>query len=240
MTLDVLEGRLDAAARFRPGTIQHADELSRDQVADPWLGKRGYFLGDLALYYVNSGHPMVALARSAPERPNLIFAHIQDSPSSYNLLRGNDSFRPDPSEARKAIQAEDTLHIPLHDLRLHLNHDRRHASLYIEINGGVRLPMNHADREMARSHGGIIPPTPIEQQLFDRVGYTPAFLRVLRHAIGGSSVWTTSVGLLNPDFVLREAADGPISRAVARGDFSKTFSHTNLAVGYGVDITRSI
>lgn len=233
--MDQIEGTLEAAARFKPGTIQNIDDLSRDQIATPSLGEKSYLTGDIALYYVDQGQPMVALARGTPERPNLIFAHLGDNPSSYYLLRQTDSFRPDPEEVRAAIEAADTLRIPLYQLRMFLDngHQLGHASLYIDVEGGMHLPRDHPDVQSARDQmAWTIPPNPIERQLFDRVGYTPDFLQVLRRAIGGSSVWSTSVSLRDPRFVLHEAAERPIAYVVTRADFKESFGFTNAAVGY--------
>ena len=70
MTIETITGNLRAHAQFEPGTFQDFDELSRDQITNPSLLRRGFYVSTFPLYTARGGEPVLALARHTREHPN--------------------------------------------------------------------------------------------------------------------------------------------------------------------------
>ena len=70
MTIETITGNLRAHAQFEPGTFPDFDELSRDQITNPSLLRRGFYVSTFPLYTARGGEPVLALARHTREHPN--------------------------------------------------------------------------------------------------------------------------------------------------------------------------
>ena len=123
MTLETITGELRAVAQLEPGTFQHWAELSADQIKEPSLRSRAFYVADYPQYHSEGGRQFLALARHTVERPhNLVLVHLFDQEnSSYDQLIQTSNFRPNPDEARAVLDATDTLNVDLADLHLSRN-----------------------------------------------------------------------------------------------------------------------
>ena len=205
--VETIEGNLRAVAQLVPGTFQHWDELSADQIADASLRSKIFYVADYPQYHNEKGKPFLALARHTAEHPNnLVLVHLFDQEnSSYDQLISTDNFRPHPEEARAVLEAPDTLKVDLADLPL-MGNDKNYRSVTIRTaDGFVQTGDKHYER-----------PNDITQEVLRRAGYTPNFL-------GSGKPYNISVSrlyLLNPEYVAQEAGERFLGRGAWRINFS--------------------
>ncbi len=209
MTIETITGDLRAVAQLEAGTLQHWDELSRDQVADESLRNRGFYVADFPLYTARKGKPVLALARHTKEHPhNLVLVHLFDEQnSSYDQLIRTGNFRPNQDEAQAVLGAADTLKMEMSGLRLSGDNPVYRFLRVRTMDGFVGIGEDRYQR-----------PNEVEQALIQRVGYTREFLDVLRSK--PHKVSETRVYLLNPDYVAAEAGEQFVGRAAWRYNFS--------------------
>lgn len=209
--IETITGDLKAVARLVPKTLQHWDELSRDQTADPSLGEQAYWVGDYPQYDRKTSEPMLYLAR-LPH--NLVIQHLFDKENSSweQLLDGRKGyfFRPAQDEAQAVVEAADTLPVPLRALRLQ-GTDGQYRFLQVRTEDG--LVNTSPDPENPRYERSITE----EQQLIERAGYTLPFLKTLQNSRWEISA--TNIYVLNPDFASGVTAEGPVGRAAWRSYF---------------------
>ena len=238
MTLETITGNLRAVEQLVKGTLQHWDELSRDQTADPSLGNQAYWVADYPQYSKQGDKAMLHLARLDH---NLVIRHLFDEKkSSWDPLlyqrsgnffrqllykRTGHFFRPSRDEAQEVIAAASTLAVPLRALRLQQGAEKGYRSLQVRTKDGF-INTSANPEEPRWGH-----PIPEEQHLLDRAGYTPAFLQTLQNS-RWSSLYSR-IYVLNPDAVLQVAAKGPVGRAAWRHGFDNLACST--ASGYGVN-----
>lgn len=202
--LDTIFGDLRAVAQLEPGTFQHWDELSRDQIQDAGLRRNSFYVADFPLYTAVGGKPTLGLARHTAEHPhNLVLAHLFDKEnSSFDQLINTGNFRPDPDEARAVLEASDTLKVTLSDVHLSGNDDT-YRFLSIRTSDGFIKADNKYQR-----------PNEVEREVLHRVGYTSDFLGVLNSK--SHNISETRLYVLNPDYVQKEVQKGPVGRAAWR------------------------
>lgn len=220
--IETIIGDLRETAQFEPGTFQHWDELSRDQISDASLRTNAFYVADFPLYTARRGKPVFALARHTKEHPNnLVLVHLFDEQnSSYNQLIQTGHFRPNPDEAQVVLDAADTLKMEMSGLRLSGN-DRLYRFLRIRTKDGF---VGVGDDKYTR-------PNEVEQALIQRVGYTEEFLDML-----GSkphNIEKTRVYVLNSDYVRNEVGEGFVGRVAWRDNFN--FNANALADDRSVD-----
>lgn len=206
--VETIPGDLRAVAQLEEGTLQHWDELSRDQIADESLRNRGFYVADFPLYTAAGGKPTLYLARHTAEHPNnLVLVHLFDPEnSSYGQLIQTGNFRPNPDEAQAVLDAVDTLKMEMSGLRLS-GDDTVYRSLRVRTKDGfVGVGEDRYQR-----------PSEVEQALIQRVGYTEEFLAVLGSK--SHNVGETRVFLLNPDYVAAEVGELFVGRAAWRSYF---------------------
>ncbi len=228
MTIKTIIGDLRAVAQLEAGTLQHWDELSRDQIADASLRGRGFYVADFPLYTVRKGKPVVALARHTKEHPhNLVLVHLFDEQnSSYDQLIQTGNFRPNPDEAQAVLDAADTLQMEMSGLRLS-GDDPVYRFLRVRAEDGF----------VGIGEDRYQHPNEVEQALIQRVGYTREFLDVLRsepHNIGETRVY-----LLNPDYVAAEAGEQFVGRVAWRSNFFIDLANS-IANGRYVDFHEAL
>lgn len=209
--IETIRGNLRAVSLLEPGTFQHWDELSADQITDSKLRRQGFYVADYPQYYNEGGESYLSLARHTRERPNnLVLVHLFDEGnSSYDQLIQTCSFRPDPEEARAVLEAADTLKFKLDDLNL--CGIKSSNSLFLEVrtaDGYVRL--GNSEHYM--------PPNEVEKAFLERAGCTEDFLGVLQRE--PYKISKTRSLVLNPDYVAQEAGAGFVGRVAWRGSFN--------------------
>jgi len=219
MNIETIFGDLRAHAQFEPGTFQDFDELSRDQLADPSLLKRAFYVSTFPLYTARGGEPVLAFARHTTEHPNnLVLVHIDDPVnSSYEQLINTGNFRPEPEEAQAVLEAADTLQVKLRDLRLS-GDDNVYRFLKIRTEDGFVKDGNEYKT-----------PSGVEQAVIQRVGYTKEFLAMLQRK--HSLIPETQLYVLAPDYVAANAGKKFVGRVAWRDYFNADSS----AIGCGVD-----
>ena len=122
MTLEtIIDNLRDGYNQLQPGTILHADQLMAEQVCDSYLRQQWFYVADGPLYSLEGKKktPTLWLTREAD---NLVLRHLNDEVgNSYEQLINTSHFRPDPKEARKSMNARETLRVDLTKLRLEGN-----------------------------------------------------------------------------------------------------------------------
>ena len=225
MTIETITGDLRDYVQFEPGTFQDFDELSQDQITDPSLLQRGFYVSTFPLYTARGKEPVFALARHTKEHPNnLVLVHIDDPVnSSYDQLIRTRNFRPESEEAQAVLEAADTLTVKLRDLRLRRDGgDRVYRFLEIRTEDGFVKD----DKELKYKR-----PSEVEQAVIQRVGYTEKFLAMLQRKYPPISV--TRLYVLAPDYVATEAEEKFVGRAAWRDNFH--YDVFSLAAGCSVD-----
>ncbi len=212
-TIETITGNLREFAQFEPGTFQDFDELSRDQVADPSLLRRDFYVSTFPLYTVRGGEPILALARHTKEHPhNLVLSHLFDKKnSSYEQLLSEKTgynFRPNPEEAQAVLEAADTLQVKLRDLRLR-GDDR--------LNHFLALAIRTEDGFVKVGSDEYKPPSEAEQEVIQRVGYTEEFLAMSQRE--HPSIRETRLYVLAPNYVAAKAREQFVGQAARRCDF---------------------
>ncbi len=196
--VDFLQGDLKMAKLFEVGTLLHWDQLSATGVesriaSSPWSS----YVADYLQYQVEAGRPVLALARHTAEHPcNLILIHSDHF--SDQLTRGiyteRDPIRYSPpfDQARAVLEAANTLKVDLLQLRL----SRRETTSTSDAIYGT-LVARTTDSFIKDSQGTYQPPNEVEQQVLQRLGYTPEFLK--RHENIG--VQEATFNFLHPEYV---------------------------------------
>ena len=202
-TLETITGNLRAYARLEPGTFLHADQLMAEQVKDANLRNQTFYVADGPLYSLEGQKktPTLWLTR---EPHNLVLRHLNDEVnSSYDQLVNNRNYRPNPEEAREAMQAEDTLRIDL--MRLHLQ--------------GDDTQWRHLEISTAKYNKLFHRLNPEERKLAERFyGQGEAFVAAMS-VLKERGIDSTKVYVLNPSYVQKEATNDPIGRAAWRSSF---------------------
>ena len=226
MTIDTITGDLRAFEQFEPGTFQDFDELSRDQIADPSLLERAFYVSTFPLYTTRGGDPVFALARHTRAHPNnLVLNHLFDEEnSSYDQLIKTGNFCPDPDEAQAVLEAADTLQVKLGDLRL-----SRENAAYRSL--GIRTKDGYVrdDREYKQ-------PSEVEQAVIQRVGYTEDFLDMLNREFRRIS--EIRLYVLAPNYVAVKAGEQFIGRVALRDNFR--INANSDAIERSVDLNGSL
>jgi len=236
MTITTIYGDSLSIARYvKPGTLQHWDELSKDQ--SEWskydsefvFGEAWFYVADFPLYTARGGKPVLALARHTKEHPNnLLLKHLFDRHDSSleQLSRSQftgDEFHPNPDEAKAVLEAADTLKIEMAALRFSRGNEYC-RSLDIRTNDGFVLV-----------NGEFEKPTEVEEALKQRVGYTERFLDVLNKEL---NISITRVKTLNPEYVIAKAGEQFIGSVAWRHNLehglgSFTFPSNGVSGYYG-------
>ena len=75
MALETIIGGLHAYSKLEPGTFRHADRLIAEQVQDPSLRSRGFYVADGPLYSLEGKRktPTLFLTRKPN---NLVLRHL--------------------------------------------------------------------------------------------------------------------------------------------------------------------
>ncbi len=210
MTIETIPGNLLAYKELVPGTMQHWDELSPDQVKDNLLRGQAFYAADYPQYSMDGSHPVLDMARNTPAAlNNLVLAHLFDTEnSSYDqLVRGGGNFRPDPEEAKRVMEAAGTLRTPLREMRLQGANDVYRS-----------LRVRTADGMILIGEDDAVEPNRYEGLLLDRAGVTSDFRAALQEE--PYRIQETGVLVLSPDYVEMEAAKSPVGRAAWRGSFN--------------------
>lgn len=214
MTIETIPGNLLAYQEIIPGTMQHGDKLLFDQISNPELRSKTFHAADFPLYSVEKGEPTLWLARHTAKHPNnLVLVHLFDTENSsyHQLVTGDRNFRPNPDEAQVVMKDADTLRIPLNELCLQAYDD------IVGDEGIYRFLAIRNDGQIRTALGEYRQPNATEDLLIKRGGYTPQFLEELRTS--PQRITETKVFLLNPYFVVCEAAKSPVGRASWCGGF---------------------
>ncbi len=199
MALETIVGDLRAYSELEPGTFLHGDQLTAEQVQDTSLKRRVFYVADGPLYSLEGKKraPTLFLTR---EPDNLVLRHLNDEVnSSFDQLVKTGNFRPSTEEARKAMEAKDTLRIDLTKLRL--KGDSAEWG-YVEISTTNYDRLNAEERKLAERF----------------YGQGTAFVAAMK-ALQEDAISSTRVFVLNPDYVRKEAVAGNVARAAWRDNF---------------------
>ena len=218
MALETIVDNLrDGYKQLEPGTFLHADQLMAEQVKDANLRNQAFYVADGPLYSLEGEKrtPTLWLTR---EKDNLVLRHLKDKVnSSYDQLVKTGNYRPNPEEAREAMQAKDTLRIDL--TRLHLQGDG--ARRYLEISTAKYNKLKPEERELV-------------ERFYGQGNAFVAAMSVLKE--GG--IDSTKVYVLNPGYVQKEATNGSIGRAAWRSYFD--YYANSIADLHGVDLRSGV
>ncbi len=118
----IVDNLRDGYAQLEPGTFLHSDQLMAAQVKDASLRNREFYVADGLLYSLE-GEKKTPTLWITREPDNLVLRHLDEKVNgaynnSYYRLVKTGNFRPEPEEARQAMEAKDTLRIDLTKLSL--------------------------------------------------------------------------------------------------------------------------
>ena len=203
-TLETITGDLRAHARLEPGTMLHSDQLMAKKVCDDNLRILSFYVADGPLYSLEGAEkiPTLWLTR---ESNNLVLRHLYDDrrisygQSSYDLLLKNSNYRPNPEEARIAMEAKDTLRIDLTKLRLQRDDSQQ---WYLKISTTKYNKLNSEERKLA-------------ERFYGQGDAFVAAMSVLKK----SGVGCFGIHVLNPADVQKEATKSPIALVAWSGGF---------------------
>lgn len=201
MTLETIFDNLrDGYNQLEPGTFLHADQLMAEQVQDAGLRNQSFYVADGPLYSLEGKKqtPTLWLSREAD---NLVLRHLNDKVnSSYDQLVNTGNFRPNSQEARKAMQAKDTLRVDL--TKLHLQGNEAEWR-YLEISTTDYNTLNAEERKLVERW----------------YGQGKAFVTAMK-TLKRAGINETRVYVLNPTYLDKEAKERPLGRAGWRGGFN--------------------
>lgn len=201
MALETIIGNLKAYSKLEAGTFLHGDRLTAKQVEDDSLHRHRFFIADGPLYSLEGqGRKKTPTLSMTREPDNLVLRHLNDEvDSSFAQLTKTGNFRPNSEEARKAMEAKDTLRIDLTKLRLKGDNPKWG---YMEISTTDYDRLNPEERKLAKRF----------------YGQGTSFVAAMK-ALQGKGISITKVSVLKPDYVRQEAAAGPVARAAWRHYF---------------------
>lgn len=218
MALETIVGDLRAYSELEPGTFLHGDQLTAEQVHDTSLRRQAFYVADGPLYSLEGKKRTPTLFLTL-EPDNLVLRHLNDEVnSSFDQLVKTGNFRPGTEEARKAMEAKDTLRIDLTKLRLKGDNAEWR---YVEISTTDYDRLNAEERKLAERFYG------------QGTGFVAAM-----KALQDEGISNTRVYVLNPDYVRKEAVAGPVARAAWRGNFDGGAGSD--AGGHDVDILSGL
>ncbi len=193
-TLETIMGNLRAYARLQPCTMLHVDQLMHERRTNPELCNQAFYTADGELYFLQGGTPTLAITR---EKDNLVLRHLDDA---FTQLTTANNYRPDVQEAQQSIKAKETVVIDLTKLRLQGNEVEWQ---YLGISTTEYDKLNPEERKLAERMYGQ----------GDEFGASMALLKEAR-------IQETRIYVLNPAYVQKEAAQGPLGRASLLFKFS--------------------
>ncbi len=172
-----------------PSTFRHVDELVSERREIEGLRQIPFYTADGVLYFMNGERPMVAITR---EPENLILRHPEDA---IIQLYEKEIYCPSPEEAKQVINMRATAVFDLGELGLKTK--RRDS-----IMSFLEISTTEYDQL-----------TPEQRRLTERIyGKGTDFLWNM-DMLKQEGIDTTRIYLSNPDYVQREARDGPIGQA---------------------------
>ena len=198
MLLETITGNLrDAYQQLQPGTMLHVDQLMnerrthadgqvRQELCNQW-----FYTADGEVYFLDGAGktPTLAITREAH---NPVLQHIDDA---FEQLTQNHNYRLSQTDAGKAVSALDTVLIALPKLRLY-KHDSEFSYLVIGTTPRKYGKLNEEERKFA-----------------ERVyGQEDDFVQNMK-MLDKAKIDETRIFVLNPDYVLKQAAEGAVGRA---------------------------
>jgi len=184
----------ETVPKFKPGTIQHADEINSQRIEDTELRDNYFYTADFPLYRLERGKPVLRLAR---ENNNLIFQNLD---TAVDQLLENGNYVPEKEAVTKVVRSRTTLKIELGKLRLR-KLDEEFS--FLEINTGDykvidsvgdRHQMNAEEKKLAeRVYGSMKKDFEEEPSKFE------AYMKLLND--DGNGIEKTRVYVLNPEYV---------------------------------------
>ena len=191
--LENIAGNLrDAYNRAVPGTVLHVDELMNERRTNDALRSQWFYTADGIIYRMNDhGTPELGITR---EPENLVLRHLNDETnSSYDQLVRNYDYRADSAEVQQAMAAESTVIIDLTKLRLQGNDSDYH---YVAVSTTEYNNLSTEERKLA-------------ERVYGQGNDFTANMNMLKDA----GINKTRIFVLNPDYVRKGAAQGPLGRA---------------------------
>lgn len=200
-----LEERITVYGNLRKGynklvskgyRLLHVDELTEEQVNDPYLRDETFYLADGILCSIEDGKPTLWFSRHTRTEPNnLILRHLNDkSNSSYNQLKQSGFFSPDVEEARAVMEAKSTLRVDMTLPCLRYGCLIIHTSNYDTLDPKVK---------------------PLAERFYGGGEDFAIAMEALREV----GVQEARVYLPPLDFVVKKAKQRPIAQAAWRGNF---------------------
>ena len=194
LNLEIKTGQFkDIFTLFNPSTIQHSDELTdarrEEQDLKEELRNTWFWTADGPLYNTENKEPTLYLTRLSN---NLVFRHF---PESVDQIFCTGNYTPDPKEAKKVTEAEDTLVIPLRGLNFE-KHDNNEFG-YFKF-----PPLNHKLNKYQR-------------RLVERAFGQDNFERNMK-MLSDADIKETRIWILNPNYVKEKTKKGVYIARVAR------------------------
>ena len=191
-----------------PGTLRHVDELMTERRTDNSLGSLWFYTADGELYFMDNGKPKLAMTREAD---NLVLRNIGDA---FTQLTSNGNYRPNQTEAERAIKASTTEVFDLSELKLKKNDDEFSS---MEVSTVKYDKLNSEQRRLAERVYGKGDDFVLNMKMLEQAG-----------------IDTTRVYVLNPNYVKVHAKDSPIGRASWLGDldYDSLFNASGRSINY--------
>ena len=174
MTLEdlvIVAGNLLAYSRLKPGSFQHADEITNLRRTHPDPQKRKelrenpFYTADGELYTVQKGNVLWGITR-LPQ--NLV---LQNLPEAYRQLNENSNYFPPVREARVSFGHRDTVVIDVEGLELEGNNSE---SGRFDINPRNVRRLNSERRKAARRiYGPDQESFGLNMEMFAKAGKSP-------------------------------------------------------------------
>ena len=184
---NILGNLPEAYALVDPETMLHSDELQLERLTNRELRNLSFYTADGNLYDVHEGKARLSITR---RDHNSVLRNINDA---FAQLTSSGNYHPKREEALEAIAAESTVSIDLTQLRL--QGDGKEW-------GYLAIP--------TQNYGTL---SPEERKLAERVhGSGDAFVHVMK-MLADANIKETRVYVLNPEYVQKEAQEGPLGRA---------------------------
>ena len=192
MELETITGNLrDAYKKLQPGTMQHSFELMNERRTNGELRNQCFYTPDGEIYFLDgTANPTLAMTREAH---NPVLNNIDDA---FEQLKKKKNYRLRRADVQQALAAPDTVLIALQKLRLFKYSDSEISYLALETTPAKYSQLNEEERKFA-----------------ERVyGQRDDFVKNMR-MLEDADINETRIWVLNPDYVLKHAAEGMIARA---------------------------
>ncbi len=204
MTIDTLvtiPGNLrDAYKLAVPGTLRHVDELITERRTNKELRNLWFYTADGELYFMDNDKPKLAMTREAD---NLVLRHIDDA---FTQLTSRGNYHPALAEATSAIKASTTEVFDLTALNLKTYNDE-FSFIEVPTTKYEYVRLGSKQRRLA-------------ERVFGKGDDFILNMKMLKQA----GIDTTSVYVLNPNYVKEHAKSSPIGRASWLSNFGSNSS----------------